>query len=396
MISSQSLKNTLSKHIYKMITKNELIHNYFSYKIRVKGESLTGVATLTHVIEAGQEILENGFNLTTLIIGLDNFKQFNDTYGYLTANNVLLKFGQRLLFKTANLNCVVGRLGGDEFVVLIKDYPHIQGDSLSVVLYNLLKDELYQIEPNIEPLKVAFSIGEAVNLSISPSNIQKLIQKAEANMEYNKYKNRKAITDIEQNIDIFHKEANQLLKVLSEKDMYTYVHSQYTAKYAVALAESLGLSDGVIENICIAGWLHDIGKIVITSDILRKPTKLEQDEYSIIQQHVMNGLNIIRTFNFPETVKNAIQYHHERWDGKGYPYGISGEDTPIEGRILQITDAFSAMTIKRIYRDQLTVEGAIEEIIHYSGSQFDPQLSSIFIDMLKNKRNLSIKTPSPI
>ena len=385
MISTHSFKNTLSKHIYKTITKNGLFRDYLSYQMRIK-DSLTGVATLTHIIATGQEILENGSNLTILIIGIDNFKQFNDTYGHLTANNVLIKFGQRLLFKTANLNCVVGRLGGDEFVVLIKDYQHVQGDSISEVVYNLLKEELYQIEPGIEPLNVAFTIGEAVNLSIAPTNIQKLIQKAEANMEYNKYKNRKAITDIDQNIEIFHNQANQLLKVLSEKDMYTYVHSQYAAKYAVILAESLGLSDCLIEQIYIAGWLHDIGKIVITSDILRKPTKLEQDEYSIIQQHVMNGLNIIRTFDFPETVKNAIQYHHERWDGKGYPYGISGEDTPIEGRILQITDAFSAMTIKRVYREQLTIQGAVDEISRHSGSQFDPQLAQVFIEMIKERK----------
>lgn len=385
MLSSYSFKNIFSKHIYKTITKNGLFHDYFSYQMRIK-DSLTGIATLTHIIETGQEILDSGSNISTLIIGLDNFKQFNDTYGHLSANNVLIMFGQRLIFKTANLSCVVGRLGGDEFVVLIKDYPHIEGDSISEVVYNLLKEELYQIEPDIEPLKVAFSIGEAVNLSIAPVNIQKLIQKAEANMEYNKYKNRKAIIDIEQNIDILHNQANQLLKVLSEKDMYTYVHSQYTAKYAVTLAESLGLSDDIIEQIYIAGWLHDIGKIVITSDILRKPTKLEQDEYSIIQQHVINGLNIIRTFDFPETVKNAIQYHHERWDGKGYPYGIPGSNTPIEGRILQITDAYSAMTIKRVYKEQLSFEGAIEEIVQNSGSQFDPQLSSIFIEMLKEHK----------
>lgn len=385
MTNSYSLKGKLSKHIYKILLKRGIFNDLFNHQMNIK-DSLTGVATLTHAIEVGQDMLDNGLNISTLVIGLDNFKQFNDTYGLLSANNILINFGQRLQLKTANLNCLVGRLGGDVFVVIIKNDSYTEKNNICEVLFDSLKEELYQIETNIEPLKVGFSIGEAISVNRTSSSIQKLIQEAEANMEYNKYKSRSTITDIDQSNNILHTQANQLLKVLAEKDMYTYVHSQYTSKYAVALAESMDLSDDMIEKICLAGWLHDIGKIIITSDILRKPTKLEQDEYSIIQQHVLNGLNIMGTYDFSELVNNAIQYHHERWDGKGYPNGVSGKDTPIEGRILQITDAFSAMTIKRVYRDKLSLDDAIEEIERNSGTQFDPQLASKFIELLKGMK----------
>jgi len=349
-------------------------------------DSLTGVAALNHVIDIGQQMIKDGSEITALVIGIDNFKQYNDSYGHLKANNILVEFGQVLKKRTEDYDAIVGRLGGDEFVILFKNYSNSNGFSLSEELNNSLSKELYQVDSKIEPLAVSYAIGEASSSYNSSISIHKLLQNAESNMEYNKYKNRKASNDFELSAEIFQSQADQLLKVLAEKDMYTYVHSQYTAKYAVALAEALNLSNNIVQNIYYAGWLHDIGKIAVTSDILRKPSRLQNDEYYIIKQHVTNGLNIISTFNFPETVKNSIQYHHERWDGKGYPNGILGTDTPIEGRILQITDAFSAMTVKRVYREQLSIEDALDELSKNSGSQFDPTLTNVFIKLLKNQK----------
>lgn len=175
-----------------------------------------------------------------------------------------------------------------------------------------------------------------------------------------------------------------LLDTLERKDIYTFIHSQFTAKYAVELALKLNLNNNMLEDICYAGLFHDIGKVFITNDILRKNTELNKDEYSNIKNHVANGLKILDSCNFSNVVMNAIMYHHERWDGNGYPYRIPGKNTPIEGRILQIADAFSAMTVKRTYRNPLSIEDAILEIKKNSGTQFDPQLTKVFIDMLNS------------
>ncbi|MGD9567272.1 MAG: HD-GYP domain-containing protein [Sedimentibacter sp.] len=181
-------------------------------------------------------------------------------------------------------------------------------------------------------------------------------------------------------------QCNCLLQMLAEKDMYTYTHSQYTAQYAADLAKSLNLNDSIIKDLEIAGWFHDIGKVLVINNILRKNSKLNEIEYSNIQQHVVNGLNILVNCDISPTAISAIKFHHERWDGKGYPNGIYGKNTPIEGRILQIADAFSAMTVKRIYREPFPFEEAIKELKENSGKQFDPQLSKVFIDMLENKK----------
>ncbi len=176
--------------------------------------------------------------------------------------------------------------------------------------------------------------------------------------------------------------------------MYTYVHSQYVVQYTVQLAERLELPERTIEDLCIAGWLHDVGKILAPSHILRKSMCLTDDEYEIIKQHVLEGLHILDGLGLHTAVRDAIQYHHERWDGQGYPFQIKGEDTPLEGRILQITDAFSAMTIKRVYRERMSFEDAIAEIKRNSGTQFDPELVEVFLSLFDEKGEPFNKTVS--
>lgn len=385
MFNSESINRKLSAVFIRTFSKQGLLDTLVSHEMR-KYDSLTGVATLAYLMDFGNKVLEKGACIVVLVIGLDNLKYYNDTYGHILADNLLSKFAHKLQVKSNSMKAVVGRLGGDEFVVLKEIKDPIKCISLKEEIYNSLKDELFSIDSSIEPIKVSFSIGEAFKINDKDITIHRLLQKAEDDMRYNKFKSRSGMIDALNNGEIFKNQSGQLLKVLAEKDMYTYLHSQSVAKYAVALAESLNLSEEMVEDIHFAGWLHDIGKIIITSEILRKPSRLDDAEYYIIKQHVNNGLNIINTYDCPGTVKNAILYHHERWDGKGYPNGIPGTETPIEGRILQIVDAFSAMTVKRVYREQLSEKSALDEIIRNSGTQFDPEMARIFVDYIKSKK----------
>ena len=373
---------------YKSMAILDLLQTIVLDRPRIM-DSLTGVSTIFHIENIGNKMLKSG-SVTAVVLGIDEFKELNDSYGHLIANNLLIEFGKMLQQKTQGCNGIVGRLGGDEFVILMDNCcSSKQGCSTTECISNKIIDETYKIDPNIEPIKIRVSVGEATIDKDSGYSIRELLQKAEADMDYNKYKNRANISKNIRFTNVFNNQANYLLKVLAEKDMYTYVHSQYTAKCAVEIAEELGLSNDMIEKIYFAGWAHDIGKIVVTSEILRKPSKLDNGEYNIIKSHVVNGLNIIIPYDFDETVKNAINYHHERWDGKGYPNGVLGEDTPIEGRIMQVADAFSAMTIKRVYRERMSVEGSLEEIEKNSGSQFDPKIAKTFVKLMK-KREMAI------
>ena len=175
-----------------------------------------------------------------------------------------------------------------------------------------------------------------------------------------------------------------LTATIDTKDHYTFTHSKNVAYYACELAYAIGLKEDVVEIIREAALLHDIGKIGIREDILNKQGKLTSEEYEIMKGHVENSIGIIRYLPSLDYVIPVVISHHERWDGRGYPRGISKEDIPIGGRILCVADSFDAMTSKRSYKESFTLEYAIKELKNQAGKQFDPQLAEVFVRLLES------------
>ena len=175
-----------------------------------------------------------------------------------------------------------------------------------------------------------------------------------------------------------------LTAAIDAKDHYTFNHSQCVSKYASQLAEQAGLPADHVEIIQQAGLLHDIGKIGIPDVILTKSGRLDPEEFSIMRQHVERSIEMIRHLPSLDYVIPAVLGHHERFDGKGYPRGISGEDIPLSARCLSIADSFDAMVSKRSYKNKMPVEDALMEIEKNLGTQFDPQLGRLFIDCVKD------------
>ena len=173
-----------------------------------------------------------------------------------------------------------------------------------------------------------------------------------------------------------------LNKSLEAKDPYTSGHSARVENFAVELAEEYNLSYESIENIKTAAILHDIGKIGINDSILNKATELTQEEFHQIMMHPSIGADIISKVDFLKDVTGIIKHHHERYDGSGYPDGLSGEAIPIEACVLTIADSYDAMTTDRPYRAALTKEEALEEIRKNAGTQFHPSLAKEFIAMM--------------
>ena len=174
-----------------------------------------------------------------------------------------------------------------------------------------------------------------------------------------------------------------LMAAIDAKDHYTFQHSLNVSKYASILAEAINLDPEHVEIIRQAGLLHDIGKIAIPEYILSKKSRLTTEEEKIMQSHVERSIAMIRHLPSLDYVIPAAIGHHERWDGKGYPRGISGENIPLGARCLSVADAFDAMTSSRPYRDALPVKVAVEEIEKGLGTQFDPVLGKKFVELVK-------------
>jgi response regulator RpfG family c-di-GMP phosphodiesterase len=166
--------------------------------------------------------------------------------------------------------------------------------------------------------------------------------------------------------------AETLINAMEAKDLYLRGHSQRVAELAGELAKELGLEENVCEDLKVAGRLHDVGKIGIREAVLNKPSRLTAEEFEHVQQHVRIGLDILAPLSHIKEPLKYVEYHHERWDGAGYPFGLSGETIPLGARILCVADTFDALTSKRAYRDPLEPPAALEHLRVDAGKQFDP------------------------
>ncbi|MBC7320577.1 transporter substrate-binding domain-containing protein [bacterium] len=176
-----------------------------------------------------------------------------------------------------------------------------------------------------------------------------------------------------------------LTKALEYYDIYTKGHSERVARYSLKIATRLGLDAETARKIYWAGYLHDIGKIFVPQVILNKNGFLDAEEYEFVKIHPVKSEELISQMESLENIEKIIRHHHERWDGKGYPDGLSRENIPLGSRVLAVADAFDAMTTERPYRRALTLQEAIEELRRCSGSQFDPKIAEVMILIIQEE-----------
>ena len=168
------------------------------------------------------------------------------------------------------------------------------------------------------------------------------------------------------------------------KDTYTRGHSDRVSEYSVLIGKKLGLDEEDLRRLRIGGLFHDVGKIGVPDIILQKSGKLTDDEYSEIKNHPTIGVHILSNASIFQDLLPIVKHHHERYDGRGYPGMLKGEEIPYLARIAAVADAFDAMTSRRVYRDSLPLDKVISEIENNRGTQFDPQIADAFLDILKN------------
>lgn len=168
-------------------------------------------------------------------------------------------------------------------------------------------------------------------------------------------------------------------------DTYTKQHSDRVSQYAILIGKHIGLSNEDLKNLKLGCLFHDVGKSEISNDILQKTSSLDDSEYSKMKKHPLIGATILYNSNhISNDIITIVEHHHEKYDGTGYPSGLKGKDIPYLARIATIADSFDAMTSKRSYRNPLSMDVAISELEKCKGTQFDPELTDVFLDILKN------------
>lgn len=198
-------------------------------------------------------------------------------------------------------------------------------------------------------------------------------------------KNKRLYSELEFS---YYMSVRALANAIDASDTYTHGHSLRVTEYALLIGRQMKMDEETLKSLQFSALLHDVGKISIKSEVLSKPGSLTEEEYEMIKKHPQNGATIIAPVEIFKEKIPGVKYHHEKFDGTGYPEGLKGEEIPLLARIIAVADAFDAMTSTRPYRNALTDEIAEKEIIKNSGYQFDPEISKLFIDILKNQKNM--------
>lgn len=188
----------------------------------------------------------------------------------------------------------------------------------------------------------------------------------------------------ENTYQIINQSMNTFASLIDTKDPYTKDHSARVSYYSVKIARKLGLDDDFIRNLAYIALMHDCGKLLIDDDILTKPAKLTEEEYEIMKTHTSNGGKALQNFTSIKEIVNGAMYHHEWYDGTGYPKGLKGEEIPLSARIIGVADSLDAMASDRCYRHHLEKEEIIKELEDNSGTQFDPKIAKVAIEMVES------------
>ena len=326
-----------------------------------------------------------GDTLSLLLIDLDNFKKYNDTFGHLAGDRMLVHAAGLVKAATRSSDLAF-RYGGDEFAVILPN-------SSTMDAFNVAERmrENFAREMSGRQLNITISIGVA-SWPGDGTTLDEICYAADMALYYAKRtgQNRTSIASRtlfslnEPNVSV-NTEAEVLNTIyalaatLEARDKYTYGHSRRVSRYAVSVAEALNLPPEQVAMINAAAILHDIGKVGIPDNVLNKTEKLLDEEWALLKQHPELSATILGHVPSLSACLAAVRHHHEQWDGTGYPGGLQGEAIPIEARILSVTDAFEAMISERPYRKALSFKQAIAELEKCSGSQFDPSVVRAFI-----------------
>lgn len=337
--------------------------------------------------------------ITLLIIDIDHFKHYNDLFGHQAGDQLLYELGQ-LLITELGPNDMVARYGGEEFTVILYGASQPEALNMAERIRHAVEEYPFPGREQQPAGTLTVSIGVATYPD-NAKNKEELIKLADEALYKAKYFSRNKVELYFSVLDELKSDLNQsdaelinsikmLVRIVNAKDKYTYGHSERVGKYAVAIAEKMGLPPEDIKTIKIGAFLHDIGKIEVSRAILMKKGRLSDEEFDLVKKHPHWGAEMIKTVEALQPVIPLLKHHHERYDGKGYPTGLEGEKIPLQARIMAVADSFDAMTSNRPYGIRKNVKEAVAELTRCSGTQFDPDIVKIFVEMLEEKEKAEL------
>ncbi|ERK31839.1 bifunctional diguanylate cyclase/phosphohydrolase [Clostridium intestinale] len=362
----------------------------------VNKDGLTGVYNHRFFCDILKKIIKESENdnksVSMIFIDIDYFKYYNDLYGHQKGDDILRDIGN-ILRDNVRTQDIVARYGGEEFAIILPDTKEDEATLIAEGIRKKIEKTNFEGEENQPNGRITVSIGVSVYPDKAKSDIE-LIKSSDDALYRAKFfdKNRVEIytsilddlkNDIEEeHIDLI-TSIKTLISVINAKDRYTYGHVERVVMYSRMLADKLDLNEEEKKNLIYGAYMHDIGKINISKDILNKRMGLTNEEWEILKQHPTEGVEIIKSVDSLQSISPVILYHHERYDGKGYPENLKGDDIPYNARILTVVDSFDAMTSERPYNKRKSYGEAIEELKRCSGTQFDPKIAEAFIEGIK-------------
>jgi len=354
------------------------------------------VGLLADEIERGRgEIRPIGIAL----IDIDNFRLLNDNHGHEAGDTALLSVADALAGELID-GMEMGRYGPDEFLLIAARNAVAELDRVVERLRTGLVDRSLRFAET-ERLPITVSVGIAT-FPVHADSVTALLAVAAQVLEEAKASGGDTVRHAADRTDEEETTAGSgfdilqgLVIAVDTKDHYTKRHSEDVARYATFLAARVGLSAEEIATIGLAGMLHDVGKIGIPDAILRKPGRLTEAEYGIVQQHVALGDMIVRDLPDIAIVRAGIRHHHERWDGKGYLDHLEADGIPLIARILAVADAFSAMTTTRPYRKALDLREALHRLEDAAGTQLEERLVAAFVDGIEHDAHPPLPGEAP-
>jgi diguanylate cyclase (GGDEF)-like protein len=411
------------------------LHNAFVFqKLQQQSitDGLTGVKTRRFFWESlsgeWKRASRSGRPFSVVLIDLDKFKEVNDTMGHFEGDLVLARVG-RLLEQKSRQSNVVARYGGDEFIVLMPETGPEQAQVLAERLRLWLAGD-----PMLSEHKITGSFGVA-SFPMHGFSIEDIIRVADAGMYVSKRSGGNKVSTAEEfvegqdfarqrqqisayiegflqrertgrdqlreltatlsklcggeedcNVALLKEAIESLSRAGESRELQTSGHGDLVARYTEVIARGLGLSSEETADLVYAARVHDVGKIFVPEQVLNKPGPLSDAEFMQIQMHPLVGAEIVGTIPHGTMMREAIEHHHQHFDGSGYPNGLRGEEIPLWARIIAVADAYANMVTEQSFSAARTADQALDELIKMSGTRFDGMLVRLLLRALKSER----------
>ncbi len=364
----QELMEELIKKNVDLKKQNQILRkNYYEIEFLNFHDNLTQLYSRNYFKTFINGIdIEKRLPFALMVIDINKLKVINDVFGHKKGDEVIVSTA-KFLTETFEKHGVIFRWEGDEFLVFM---PNVKNELAKKIYLGIIDF----VNIPAKGFEISLSAGLSfINDKKEADNIVKLIEITENKMYRNK------LLNVNSNRGCF---LETLKESLFEKDFETKMHTERVKNILLVVAKKMNLKADIVDEITLIALLHDIGKLAIPEEILMKKEKLTNDEWELIKQHPEKGYNICITIPELRSVAEKILAHHERFDGKGYPKGLKGDEIPLLSRMLSIADSYDVMVSGRPYQKAKTHKEAIDEIIRCKGTQFDPELVEWFISIM--------------